>query len=88
MQIKQAEIQHRNATIVSVGTLAGLLFSGAWWLSGQAAKDKTWPLEQKISTVEIKVGKVEATQDALIKRFDRFEAKQDKMLDLLLNERK
>lgn len=55
MQIKSAEIQHRNATIVAVGTLAGLLLSGSWWLSGQAAEEKIATTKEKANANEIRI---------------------------------
>lgn len=81
MQIKQAEIQHRNATIVALGTLAGLVFSGSWWLSTQAAKEEVRPVAEE-------VGQLRAIQGTMVNRLDRMEGKMDRILDLIIEERR
>jgi len=81
LQIKSAEIQQRNATLTIVTTVVGLVLSGAWWIAVQAAKDQVHPINLRLSKVETKA---EVTE----KKLDKIELKIDKLLDLVLENRK
>ena len=77
MQIKNLEIQHRNATLTAVATVFALVLSGSWWLSGKSADEKVGPLRNRVV-------KLEAVQSEFRNNFHSVDKKQDKMLDLLI----
>lgn len=87
MQIKQAEIQHRNATIVAVGTLLGLLGPFSYWIMTLIVASQTTEEVAKVKTdfaptIDLaKTNFVKITQ--LTKENDEFRKEQKEQTKLL-----
>jgi hypothetical protein len=52
LQVKNLEIQHRNATITAMATTLALVLSGSWWLSGKSADEKVGPVIERVIILE------------------------------------
>ena len=85
LAIKSAEVQQRNSTLAVSATVVGLVFTGAWWLSSQAAKDEVAPLRDRFGAVHSRVSVMESRQDMLEKKITGMETKIDKVIDILMN---
>lgn len=83
MQIKSAEIQHRNATLVSVATVIGLMFSGAWWLSTQAAREEVRPVRDAAKENAMAIKYMSKDLHKIIQSQESMTDGQDQMIQLL-----
>lgn len=77
LAIDRERVNQRNSTIaVMTAALTGLIAS-AWWMSIKAAEEVSGPIATEVKVLNERTSAIEA-------RFERFESKQDKVINLLL----
>jgi len=77
LQVKNLEIQHRNATLTAVSSLLVLVLTGTWWLSGKSAEEKVHPVIERVVILETNYINMERS---MLKLLDG----QEKTYDLLM----
>ena len=80
LAIDRERINQRNSTIATMTAALTGLIAASWWMSIKAAEEVSGPIATEVKVLNERTTAIEA-------RFERFESKQDKVINLLLEMR-